>query len=104
VDVLPPFGAAGIAVLLAIVIGYLLNANRADRKEHRAERIEWDARFKAKREAHAAELKELKATYAADLKDLRDRVERLEQRLHDETLRADRAEARLTALTGGTGA
>lgn len=98
-DVLPPLGAAGIAALLAIVIGYLLNANRADRKEHRAERQEWDARFKAQQESHAAELKEL-----------RERVERLEQELRErekelrsETLRADRAEARVEALTGGTG-
>ena len=91
-DVLPPLGAAGIAALLAIVIGYLLNANRQDRKEHRAERQEWDARFKAQQDQHAA-----------DVKDLRERMDRLEKDLRNETLRADRAEARAAALTGGTG-
>lgn len=98
-DVLPPLGAAGIAALLAIVIGYLLNANRADRKEHRAERQEWDSRFKAQQESHATELKEVRERLDRLEQELRER----EKELRSETLRADRAEARLTALTGGTG-
>jgi uncharacterized protein YlxW (UPF0749 family) len=92
VEALPPIGAAGIAALLAIVVGYLLNSNRQDRKEHRAERQEWDARFKAQQETHSAEIR-----------DLRDRVDKLETSLRSETLRADRATAQLEALTGGRG-
>lgn len=91
-EILPPLGAAGIAALLAIVIGYLLNANRLDRKEHRTERQEWDARFKAQQESHAAEMK-----------DIRERVDKLETDLRSERLRADRAQARVEALTGGAG-
>jgi hypothetical protein len=90
VEVIPPVGAVGLAGLLAFVILYLLNANRADRKEHRIERQEWDARFKAQQEQHAA-----------DVRDLRERVAKLETELRDETLRADRAETKLDALTGG---
>jgi predicted nucleic acid-binding Zn-ribbon protein len=99
VDVLPPLGAAGIAVLLATVIGYLLNANRTDRKEHRAERQEWDARFKAQQESHATDMKELRTR----LETLEEELRQRDRELRSETLRADRAEARLTALTGGTG-
>lgn len=98
-DALPPLGAAGIAALLAIVIGYLLNANRADRKEHRAERQEWDARFKAQKEAHDQDMRDLRGRLDTLEEELRER----ERELRSETLRADRAEARLTALTGGTG-
>lgn len=98
-DALPPLGAAGIAALLAIVIGYLLNANRADRKEHRAERQEWDARFKAQQQSHAEDMKDLRGRLDTLEEELRER----ERELRSETLRADRAEARLTALTGGTG-
>lgn len=76
-----------------MVILYLLNANRADRKEHRAERQEWDARFKAQQEEHAK-----------DVKELRERVTNLEQELRSETLRADRATARVEALTERRGA
>ena len=89
---LSPFASAGIAVLLAVVIGYLLNANRQDRKEHRSDRQEWDTRFKAQQEAHDRQLTEL-----------RKRLDRLETELRDERLRADRATARLEALTGGAG-
>lgn len=98
-DALPPLGAAGIAALLAIVIGYLLNANRQDRKEHRTERQEWDARFKGQQESHALDMKDLRGRLDTLENELRQR----ERELRDETLRADRAEARLTALTGGTG-
>lgn len=80
--------------MLAVVIGYLLNANRADRKEHRAERQEWDVRFKAQQESHDKAMSEL-----------RSRFDSLEQELRSERLRADRAETRLAAagLTGGAG-
>jgi predicted nucleic acid-binding Zn-ribbon protein len=99
VDALPPLGAAGIAALLAIVIGYLLNANRQDRKEHRTERQEWDARFKAQQESHARDMKDLRGR----LDTLEEEARQRERELRDETLRADRAEARLIALSGGTG-
>lgn len=92
-ELLPPLGAAGIAGMLALVILYLLNSNRLDRKEHRVERQEWDARFKAQAESHAQEIREL-----------RERVAALETELRGETLRAERAVARLEALNGGTGA
>lgn len=90
---LSPFASAGIAVLLAIVIGYLLNANRQDRKEHRADRLEWDSRFKAQQDRHDEQLKALQG-----------RLDKLEDDLRGERLRADRAESRLVAagLTGGT--
>jgi hypothetical protein len=91
---LSPFASAGIAVLLAIVIGYLLNANRQDRKEHRAERQEWDVRFKAQQDRHDKELAEL-----------RGRLDQLEGELRSETLRANQAVAQLAAfgITGRSG-
>lgn len=98
-EVLPPIGAAGIAVLLATVIGYLLNANRTDRKEHRAERQEWDERFKAQQKSHSDEMKEVRERLDKLEQELRER----ERELRSETLRADRAEARVAALAGGTG-
>lgn len=91
---LSPLGATGIAALLVIVIGYFLNANRADRKEHRAERLEWDARFKAQQETHDKQMGELRA-----------RLDKLEAELRSERIRADQAESRLAAagFTGGAG-
>jgi hypothetical protein len=91
---LSPFASAGIAVLLAIVIGYLLNANRQDRKEHRADRLEWDARFKAQQERHDQQMQGVQG-----------RLDKLEEELRGERLRADKAEGRLAAagLTGGAG-
>lgn len=79
-------------MLLAVVILYLLNANRQDRKEHRNDRKEWDARFKAQQESHDKQMKALQG-----------RLDKLEEDLRGERLRADRATARLTAagLTGG---
>lgn len=79
-------------MLLAIVIGYLLNSNRLDRKEHRVERQEWDTRFK-----------DLRSTHREDIKELSDRVAALEKQLQDETLRANRAEAKVEALMNGRG-
>lgn len=91
---LSPFAATGIAVLLAVVIGYLLNANRADRKEHRTERQEWDARFKAQQEGHDTQIGELRV-----------RLDKLEMELRSERIRADLAETRLAAagFMGGAG-
>jgi hypothetical protein len=90
---LSPYASAGIAVLLAMIIGYLLNANRQDRKEHRAERQEWDVRFKAQQDRHDEQMKSLQG-----------RLDKLEDELRDARLRADRAETRLVAagLAGGT--
>lgn len=79
--------------MLAVVIGYLLNANRQDRKEHRAERQEWDVRFKAQQERHDQELKEL-----------RTRLDQLENELRSERMRADQAVARLAAVGHAEGA
>ena len=89
---LSPFASAGVAVLLAAVIGYLLNANRQDRKEHRSDRQEWDARFKAQQERHDQQMTVLQG-----------RLDKLEEDLRGERLRADRAESRLVAagLMGG---
>lgn len=89
---LSPFASAGIAVLLAVVIGYLLNANRQDRKEHRADRLEWDTRFKGQQDRHDEQLKALQG-----------RLDKLEDDLRDARLRADLAETRLAAagLAGG---
>lgn len=91
-EILPPLASAGIAGALVIIIGYLLNANRQDRKEHRAERQEWDARLKAQRDEHDKQIA-----------DLRQRVTALEKEVRDETLRADRATQQLEALNGGSG-
>jgi uncharacterized protein YaaR (DUF327 family) len=89
---LPQVGAAGIAAVLATIIWYLLNANRQDRKEHRADRLEWDARFKAQQDRHDKQLKALQ-----------DRLDKLDNDLRDARLRADLAESRLVAagLMGG---
>ncbi len=81
VELLP---SAGIAVVLAGVILYLLNANRADRVEHRKERQEWDVRYR-----------ELDTTSADKIRVLDKRVDELEALNRAESLRADRAEAQL---------
>lgn len=79
--------------MLAVVIGYLLNANRIDRKEHRVERQEWDARFKAQQERFDQESE----AHDRQLSELRDRLDDLEKELRSERLRADRAETQLAA-------
>lgn len=78
--------AGGIALLLASVILYLLNANRADRVEHRKERQEWDQRFR-----------ELDTSASEKIRALDAEVDRLEREVRTQTLRADRAEAKLEA-------
>jgi hypothetical protein len=83
--------AGGIALLLASVILYLLNANRADRVEHRKERQEWDQRYR-----------DLDTTASEKIRALDAQVDQLEKELRTQTLRADRAEAKLEGHAEGT--
>lgn len=76
-------------MVLAAVILYLLNSNRADRVEHRKERQEWDARFKDLQTSHDTKIREFEA-----------RLSKIEGELRSETRRADSAETRLAAYLG----
>jgi len=89
--------AATVATVLAAVILYLLNANRADRVEHRRDRGEWDTRFREMRAEYEKEISALQTRHDTEVRELRTRIDTLEAAKNSETRRADRAEATLEA-------
>jgi vacuolar-type H+-ATPase subunit I/STV1 len=97
VDLATLVPAGGIAGVLALVILYLLNANRQDRIEHRNERQERDRAMAAQREEHRAEMADLRREYGEQIARLESRVDQVEREMEDE--RQARIAAEATAAT-----
>lgn len=89
--------AGGIVLLLATVIGYLLNSNRQDRAQHREERQDLRTQIKDLDERHTMKIAKLEARIAA----LESELESERRNVLTEQLRAERAEHRLELRRGG---
>jgi uncharacterized protein YlxW (UPF0749 family) len=99
------FGLVGsVAVVLATVIGYLLNANRQDRKQHQEERAELREQlrtFRRDQDEQNAKLNARIDVLEAELETERQRTLAAQSRAAAADLRAERAEYQLTLIQGG---
>jgi outer membrane murein-binding lipoprotein Lpp len=99
VEVTSALTGGGLILLLATVIGYLLNSNRQDRQQYRTEV-----------RGFAASIDKLETKHAAQIEKLETRIDNLEREVDTERsarqkaeFDARQAEYQLSLLQGGAG-
>lgn len=114
-DLTQALTGGGLILLLATVIGYLLNSNHKDRQQHKEIVDGLRDRLDKLDQSHEAKLDKLEARHTKQIKELETRVDNLEREVdtergarqaaeveaHAARLRADKAEYQLHLVHGG---